>query len=126
MVEAAWQNHVQGFAESDGGSLLITVFALLGLIAAIRSVVRLGRGVWVYVLRPGKNLKRYGSWAVVTGATDGIGRAYAEALAKKGAVAGRRSVARVLPTCHPQFCERRSYSRSLSGTGVNHRLSTWK
>ena len=30
------------------------------------------------------NLKKHGSWAVVTGCTDGIGKAYAEALAKKG------------------------------------------
>jgi 17beta-estradiol 17-dehydrogenase / very-long-chain 3-oxoacyl-CoA reductase len=35
-------------------------------------------------LRPGKNLKKLGKWAVVTGATDGIGKAYAMALAKKG------------------------------------------
>ena len=35
-------------------------------------------------LRPGKNLKKLGKWAVVTGATDGIGKAYAHALAKKG------------------------------------------
>lgn len=30
------------------------------------------------------DVKKYGSWAVVTGATDGIGKAYAEALSKKG------------------------------------------
>ena len=35
-------------------------------------------------LRPGKNLKKFGEWAVITGATDGIGKAYAKALAKKG------------------------------------------
>ena len=35
-------------------------------------------------LRPGKNLKKFGKWAVITGATDGIGLAYAHALAKKG------------------------------------------
>ena len=35
-------------------------------------------------LRPAKDLKKLGSWAVVTGATDGIGKAYAFALAKKG------------------------------------------
>lgn len=41
---------------------------------------------WVYVnfLRPGKNLKKYGSWAVITGPTDGIGKAFAFQLAKKG------------------------------------------
>lgn len=35
-------------------------------------------------LRPGKNLRKLGQWAVVTGATDGIGKAYAFAFAKKG------------------------------------------
>lgn len=30
------------------------------------------------------NFKKYGSWAVVTGCTDGIGKAYAEKLAKRG------------------------------------------
>lgn len=41
---------------------------------------------WVYVsfLRPPKNLKKYGSWAVVTGPTDGIGKGFAFQLAKKG------------------------------------------
>jgi len=31
-----------------------------------------------------KQLKSYGDWAVVTGATDGIGKAYCEQLAKEG------------------------------------------
>lgn len=37
-----------------------------------------------YFLRPSKNLKKLGEWAVVTGATDGIGKAYAFKLAKRG------------------------------------------
>jgi len=35
-------------------------------------------------IRPGKDLKELGKWAVITGATDGIGKAYAFALAKQG------------------------------------------
>jgi len=43
------------------------------------------QGIYNHFIRPGKNIKkRYGSWAVVTGATDGIGKAMAFELAKKG------------------------------------------
>ena len=35
-------------------------------------------------MRPGKDLRKYGKWVVITGATDGIGKAYAFVLAKKG------------------------------------------
>jgi len=37
-----------------------------------------------FFLRGGKKLRNYGEWAVVTGATDGIGKAYAFELAKHG------------------------------------------
>jgi len=40
--------------------------------------------VYQTFLRPGRDLKRLGKWAVVTGATDGIGKAYAFAFAKRG------------------------------------------
>ena len=40
--------------------------------------------LYVHFIRGCKNLKRYGEWAVVTGATDGIGKAMAVELAKKG------------------------------------------
>eukprot|EP00892_Ulva_mutabilis_P001658 jgi/Ulvmu1/11493/UM077_0042.1 len=40
--------------------------------------------LWRKNLRRGKKLIRYGEWAVVTGASDGIGRAYCNYLAKQG------------------------------------------
>jgi len=40
--------------------------------------------VYKLFIRPSKNLAKLGKWAVITGATDGIGKAYAKALAKKG------------------------------------------
>mmetsp|Transcript_7412 Transcript_7412/g.12467 ORF Transcript_7412/g.12467 Transcript_7412/m.12467 type:complete len:323 (+) Transcript_7412:59-1027(+) len=42
-------------------------------------------GCYNHFIRPGKNIvKTFGQWAVVTGATDGIGKAMAFELAKKG------------------------------------------
>jgi len=42
------------------------------------------RALNAFFLRKGKNLTKYGQWAIVTGATDGIGKAYAFELAKNG------------------------------------------
>eukprot|EP00124_Ichthyophonus_hoferi_P003374 Ihof_evm2s289 gene=Ihof_evmTU2s289 len=57
--------------------------SFVGLVTAatIYYIVKL---VYIYFLRPGKDLKKYGAWAVVTGSTDGIGKAYAMELARKG------------------------------------------
>ena len=68
--------------------LAINAVALLLLAATCCRVVAAVLGfVYAYFLRTGPNLKFYGPWAVVTGATDGIGKAYCEELAKKGAAA---------------------------------------
>jgi len=39
---------------------------------------------YTYFLRPAKKLTKLGEWAVITGATDGIGKAYAMQLARAG------------------------------------------
>jgi len=75
---------VRSIVATDLG-LLITLIALGFLaIAVLRAVVGIVSFIFIYFLRPAKNLKFYGSWAVVTGATDGIGKAYAVELAKRG------------------------------------------
>jgi 17beta-estradiol 17-dehydrogenase / very-long-chain 3-oxoacyl-CoA reductase len=50
-----------------------------------RAAARLARWLYAAFLRPARPLRRrYGEWAVVTGATDGIGRALAFRLAASG------------------------------------------
>ena len=69
---------------TQGGSVAVSLLLLAGTVAGLRALFRFCNGVYIYFIRPGKNLKRLGQWAVITGATDGIGKAYAFALAKKG------------------------------------------
>jgi 17beta-estradiol 17-dehydrogenase / very-long-chain 3-oxoacyl-CoA reductase len=65
-------------------SLLIK---LLGLATIIKIILKVLCGIYTQFLRRGVNLqKRYGagSYAFITGASDGIGRAFALALAQRG------------------------------------------
>jgi 17beta-estradiol 17-dehydrogenase / very-long-chain 3-oxoacyl-CoA reductase len=49
----------------------LTVFACVGLAVVATRVLGAFLGLYKAFLRPGKNLRKYGSWAVVTGATGG-------------------------------------------------------
>ncbi|KAK4265021.1 hypothetical protein QN277_026127 [Acacia crassicarpa] len=55
-----------------------------GFITLFKAFIYFVRWVWVMFIRPSKNLKTYGSWAIVTGSTDGIGKAISLELASKG------------------------------------------
>lgn len=66
------------FHKIETAAVGIASLVLLNLVAKALS------NVYKTFIRPAKDLKKYGKWAVVTGATDGIGKAYAFALAKKG------------------------------------------
>lgn len=61
-----------------------SALGLLLLLASLRCLYALARFVYVYLLRRGVDPLSYGAWAVVTGATDGIGKAYAALLAQRG------------------------------------------
>jgi 17beta-estradiol 17-dehydrogenase / very-long-chain 3-oxoacyl-CoA reductase len=69
---------------TPGGSIAVSLLLLAGTCSGLRALFRFCNGIYIYFIRPGKNLKRLGQWAIITGATDGIGKAYAFALAKKG------------------------------------------
>jgi 17beta-estradiol 17-dehydrogenase / very-long-chain 3-oxoacyl-CoA reductase len=57
----------------------------VGLFVILSFVWNFVSGFYNHFLRPGKNIvKSFGKWAIVTGATDGIGKAMAFELAKKG------------------------------------------
>lgn len=57
---------------------------VVGLLVLAKWAISFLNFFWVYFLRPGKNLKKYGQWAIVTGCTDGIGKAISDQLARKG------------------------------------------
>jgi len=60
-------------------TLVQVLYGLLGL-----KLLDVARLIYKFFLRPGKNLRKFGEWAVVTGSTSGIGRAYSFELAKQG------------------------------------------
>ena len=78
------QSFLASATSTSGGSLAISILLVVGALEGLKALYRFASSIYVYALRPGKNLNRLGQWAVVTGSTDGIGRAYADALAKKG------------------------------------------
>lgn len=63
----------------------IFTITFIGFLSVCKFLIKFLRWVWIMFLRPPNNLKKeYGSWAIVTGSTDGIGKAIAFELASKG------------------------------------------
>jgi len=62
--------------------ILVSVFVTA--LICVRIALSAAWFVFTYFIRPGKKLRRYGEYAIVTGATDGIGKAYAFELASAG------------------------------------------
>ncbi|XP_059447869.1 very-long-chain 3-oxoacyl-CoA reductase 1-like [Corylus avellana] len=64
--------------------LILIAATSLGLLSLCNALINFLRWVWVMFFRPPKNLKEYGSWAMITGSTQGIGKALAFELGSKG------------------------------------------
>ncbi|XP_062110534.1 very-long-chain 3-oxoacyl-CoA reductase 1-like [Humulus lupulus] len=67
-----------------GQPLWVLLFFSIGSLSVLKFLIAFIKWVFVNFLRPAKNLKKYGSWALVTGPTDGIGKGFAFQLARKG------------------------------------------
>jgi len=58
--------------------------AQIGALYVILNCIKLFRNLFVFLKRKQKNVLEYGKWAIVTGATSGIGQAYAFEFASSG------------------------------------------
>lgn len=63
---------------------LVLAICTIGFLPISKPIFKFVKWVWSNFLRPPKNLTTYGSWALVTGSTDGIGKALTFELASKG------------------------------------------
>lgn len=64
---------------------VVLVSVLVTALICLRIALSIIWFIFTYFIRPGKKLTAYGDYAIVTGATDGIGKAYAFELASAGA-----------------------------------------
>ncbi|KAI8528076.1 hypothetical protein RHMOL_Rhmol12G0123200 [Rhododendron molle] len=64
--------------------LWILLLSSLGFLSLLKHTISLLKWLFITLLRPPKTLKNYGSWALITGSTDGIGKAFAFQLAQNG------------------------------------------
>jgi len=69
---------------NDIPSDIVKLSLLISFLVVFHVVVKFLKGFYKLFLRPAINIAPFARWAVVTGATDGIGKAYALGLAKKG------------------------------------------
>ncbi|XP_055807032.1 very-long-chain 3-oxoacyl-CoA reductase-like protein At1g24470 [Solanum dulcamara] len=65
--------------------LFVLLLSFIGFISFLKNSIVFLKWIFITFLRTPKNLiQSYGSWALITGSTDGIGKAFAFQLANKG------------------------------------------
>lgn len=64
--------------------LLLHLVPTLGFIIVLKQSISILKWVFATCLRQPRNLRSYGSWVLITGATDGIGKGMARQLAEQG------------------------------------------
>jgi 17beta-estradiol 17-dehydrogenase / very-long-chain 3-oxoacyl-CoA reductase len=75
----------QVLAAFTAAPAVLKVLAAVGGLLVTRVALTFLGSLYAFFLRPSKSLKKFGQWAIVTGATDGIGKGLAMELARKGA-----------------------------------------
>ena len=63
---------------------VMMALSFAGAAVLINSILKIASSCYKMYVRPSKKLIKLGKYAVITGATDGIGKAYAIELARKG------------------------------------------
>ncbi|XVE85219.1 hypothetical protein DITRI_Ditri17bG0074100 [Diplodiscus trichospermus] len=64
--------------------ICLLLLSFLGFVSFLNYFISLLNWVFTRFLRPPRSLNSYGSWALITGPTDGIGKAFACHLARRG------------------------------------------
>jgi 17beta-estradiol 17-dehydrogenase / very-long-chain 3-oxoacyl-CoA reductase len=76
---------MESLFNQNGAKLLQYIGSAFVIYTTLKYAFKIVNNVRTFVLNSGQvNFKKYGSWAVVTGCTDGIGKSYTELLAKQG------------------------------------------
>lgn len=71
-------------AEPAADWLIVIAISTIGFLSLSKPIFKFLKWVYCMFLRPPKTLTTYGSWALITGCTDGIGKALTFDLASKG------------------------------------------
>lgn len=59
-ARAASMFNAKALAATPHGACVLSMLAVIGAVAALRAWLRLANGIWIYFLRPGKDLKKLG------------------------------------------------------------------